>query len=337
MHIQPGSLFDKALNNLEHMPLPTDPCTGHAQARAHNFRHDQRATGIRETDYMGELSLQQGTAEEIRERHEFYVKEFVWGGVLPPTFLLGNDAAFLGPLAGSQNLVRMESLDRLLEKWRDLHHLTTIDAAFQFLQKAVIDFHGKSHGDPERTQAVAVLDRLLALWNRIQRDSRPMFATFEDGLQNAIVSTNWEEEVRNRLGLAHIPPRAGGKIPVALMRYPVTDVNVLAGELPSGSSLFAAPTSLDSEIWPYFFPAPVNPHTPRESYGRSMSLTPQPDGSGLIAEVLHVKLNYKMEHIYKLGWLSSPIPNCPMRELRNSHLMALRRETGMNDFGTLIP
>lgn len=121
------------------------------------------------------------------------------------------------------------------------------------------------------------------------------------------------------------------------MRYPVTEVNALASRLPPGSSLFAAPTSLDSEIWPYFFPAPVNPRTPRESYGRSMSLMPRPDGSGLIAEVLHVKLDYKIEHIHKLGWLSSPIPDHPMRELRNSHLKALRRETGVNHFGTLIP
>ena len=53
--------------------------------------------------------------------------------------------------------------------------------------------------------------------------------------------------------------------------------------------------------------------------------------------MLHVKLDYRMEHIYKLGWLSSPIPQHPMRELRNSHLQALRQESGMSNFGTLIP
>lgn len=212
MHIQPNSLFDKALNNLEHTPLPVDPCPGHAQARAHHFRYDQRATGPREADYLKALNLQEGTAVEIRERHEFYVKEFVWGGLLPSTFSPGNEAAFLGPLANTQDLVRVESLDQLLEKWKSRDHLASVDSAFDFLQKAVSDFQDKKAGDMEHTQAVATLDRFLTSWNR-QRDGRPMFATFEDGLRDLINAPTgrrncaiaWDWRTSSRKGEAKFP------------------------------------------------------------------------------------------------------------------------------------
>jgi hypothetical protein len=171
--------------------------------------------------------------------------------------------------------------------------------------------------------------KFLESWNR-KRDRRPAFAAWKDQLLHELDQPDWADLLRDRLGLAHLDC-ANGPMPVALIEYVVRDVTVEAAAHDLSHS-FAAPTVLDTGPWPYFFPAP------RESpYGRTMPLHPVDDESQLLAEMLHVRLTYRREHVVRLGEIRRPTGTLDIKELRNRHLFAVQVATGRDDFGAEMP
>jgi hypothetical protein len=171
----------------------------------------------------------------------------------------------------------------------------------------------------------------LATWNGSNiRDGRPAFAAFKDEVIDDLAKPEWPSRLRDRLGLAHYDCR-DGPIPIALMEYTVAEV-VEAAAAKGVKSAFTAPTVLDSEPWPYFFPAPAEMRC-----GRTMALYEVQDDKELLAEILHYRIAYKPKHLARLDEIGKPPSAYDLRGLRNHHLLALHIAAGREDFGEDIP
>jgi hypothetical protein len=230
-------------------------------------------------------------------------------GDVPQTFDSALAPADLGAIDEMQKIVRIEGLDRALNK----HGMT-----FERLRRAV------TNGE------TAVVDGFLATWNTSSiRDGRPAFATFKDEVIDDLAKPDWPSRLRDRLGLAHYDC-ATGPIPIALMEYSVAEVRAAAASF-AGMLAFTAPTVFDSGPWPFFFPAP-----PELCCGRTMALYEVLDDKELLAEILHFKMDYKREHIARLDEIRTPPTAFDLRALRNHHLFALHVAAGRDDFGEEI-
>lgn len=236
----------------------------------------------------------------------------------PHTFLSEFEPADLGPgpLEPFQPIVRLEDLTRSIEASG-----LPGDSLRQRFDRLKAAFDDPAQGD--------AVEKFLEGWNR-KRDRRPTFAAWKDQLLSELEQPDWPDLLRDRLGLAHYNC-ADGPVPVALVEYLVRDVTIEATGYGLSHS-FTAPTVLDSGPWPYFFPAPRN-----LPYGRAMPLKPVDDESQLLAEMLHVRLTYRREHIVRLGEIRRPLGDPDIRELRNRHLFALQVAAGRDDFGEDIP
>ncbi|MBF0132308.1 MAG: hypothetical protein HQL75_06945 [Magnetococcales bacterium] len=196
--------------------------------------------------------------------------------------------------------------------------------------------------EPEKTQKKARIDADAMLsdwfdaWNK-KRPPKPRFAALEEeDMQALIRGNNWEELLRNQMGLSHLRP-SSAPLYVALMRYTVGDV-LHAAKAQGIKTPFAIPTVLDQPINEYFFPAPLTPFQgERKTFGRTMSLQPSGYDTPLLAELLHVKLDYEPKHMIKTGQILQPRPTHPIWQLRNSHLAALRQKTQEHHYGKEIP
>lgn len=157
-----------------------------------------------------------------------------------------------------------------------------------------------------------------------------MYASFYDEVQVDVNHAEWPLVVRNRLGLVHYGSFGPRPWYVALMRYSMSEV--LEASASSGHKACALPTVLDGGMHEFFFPAP------RESpYGVAMQLDPTRSVS-LTSELLHHRIEYRPEHIYRIGQLIEValLSDALFAEVRNSHLLALRASTHREDFGELF-
>jgi len=289
------------------------------RATADNLWFEERVAAPRQAKFESEAA---GAADPntLRSCQTDYFETFVKvdADLWPDTFLIELEPADLGPgpLEPFQPVVRLEDLTRPLEAWGMPGE--NLRQRFDRLKTA---FDDPDQGD--------VITRFLESWNR-RRDRRPAFAAWKDQLLAELTQPDWPDLLRDRLGLAHYDCR-DGPMPVALMEYFVKDVTAEA-TIHGLSHHFTAPTVLDSRPWPYFFPAP------RElPYGRAMPLNPVDDEGQLLAEMLHVRLDYRREHIVRLGEIRRPPGPPDIKELRNRHLFALQVAAGRDDFGEDIP
>ena len=255
--------------------------------------------------------------ETLRRKHIDYVYNFVEveEGV-PHTFDADLQPTLLSPIGldPEQTIVRLESLVRVLGRWPVAPDMEPFDA----LRNAIA------------TGETDTVDRFLMVWNNTNvRDHRPAFAAWKDQLSAELDADDWPDRLRDRLGLEHYNC-AFGPVPVALMEYKVRDVMLAARA--ASSAAIVAPTALDTRPGPYFFPSP------RElPYGRVMSLAPIFSDDNLLAEMLHVRLPYRPNHIARLGTIvRQPAPH-DLKELRNRHLAAIRVASLREDFGEEIP
>lgn len=286
------------------------------RAIADNFWFEERAGDARRAafeTYAGKPA----DPEALRRSLIQYVRDCmeIPSGI-PHTFLSDLTPAFLTAVGVDQNqpIVRLESLQRVFSQWA---LPATAGPPLERLRSA-IDTHDAS-----------MVDGFLTIWNNA-RDFRPAFAAWKDELLAELAAPDWADRLRDRLGLEHYQCE-NGPIPVALMEYRVLDVVQAATEVGSIGA-FTAPTVLDSRPGPYFFPAP------RECpYGRVMSLTPMVSDDDLLAEMLHVRITYRRDHIAPLGYITRPPAPHDLRELRNHHLLALQVASGREDFGEEIP
>jgi len=278
-----------------------------ARAEADNLLFETRVGAARQ-DFFEDYAKAADGAEALRRRHVAYRREHVEVIDVPHTFQRALQPAELPAYDDHQSIVRLEGLSRPLQ---------AIGWTFEQLRQA----------DDEKNHAM--LDKFLAVWDD-SRDARPSFGGFAAELADEIDADDWPCRLRDRLGLAHYHAQSG-PIPVALMIYPMRDV-VAALEDPTTACAFTVPTVLDSEPWPYFFPAPA-----RLPYGRAMPLAPVEDENLLVAEILHCRLRYRRDHLSKIGQIVTPSGDLDIRALRNHHLMALRLAADDETFGEEIP
>ncbi|MEO5333342.1 MAG: hypothetical protein H7839_15115 [Magnetococcus sp. YQC-5] len=333
MNIDPASLFGKAVENLKTVLLPEDPPNdGRGYARAHNFLFDERVGDKRLQDYLQELALAAATARDLVVRHTRYYNNRIQTPAIPPTFLIGNELAFID-LDDETILVKVENITELLDSFVRPDRPDR-KSVYDILKNSIQDHNDKNQSTTDFKNAKAFLEDWLKAWN-FKRDSRPVFAALEEDVRDVMAQTDWEEALRTRLGLAHMNPK-NDNLYIALMRYSVKDVRRAFENMRDAGvlSAFAAPTVLDGRIWEYFFPAPVPNQQMLATCGRAMPLE-----SLLISvrELLHIKMNYHLEHFCKLGVLTNPISDHSVRQLRNDHLVHLRIETGLMTFGEEIP
>lgn len=295
--------------------------SGHAvvAAVADNCRFDERAGAPRWHQFDALLSKEASNPEAIEWRDwtatELLHRELHYAVAspnVPDAFRGFNRPAWIKALSANQSVVRIETLSRPL----DSSPLDVEDLG-DLLQRA-------DSGDTDATHAVS---SFFERWNR-RRDARPAFAAFYDEVKEEADSDDWPHLLRDRLGLGHYGVADGAPLQVALMRYSLADVFRVQkeGELPTAC---AVPTVLDGGMHEYYFPVPRE-----HPYGATVHLTPS-HGRDLAAEILHCRIDYRREHLWRLGRITRPhrITEAQLRRARDLHLLALRAECSRDDFG----
>ncbi len=182
----------------------------------------------------------------------------------------------------------------------------------------------------------AVLKGFCDSWNN-RRDRRPAFATTEIAVEDILkdAGDDWPNTLRDFLGLGSYNPAPHvAPIPVLLMRYTVAEV---LADKSSGLPGFAIPTVIDGRLNPFFFPTP-RPKSGSEAaqyeVGRAVNLCPATTQSEyrMGMELVHSRIAYKPEHIWRLGRVSRPLTG-DLAILRSLHLAWLQLEADRNDFG----
>jgi len=184
-----------------------------------------------------------------------------------------------------------------------------------------------------KNTAIAFLQIITKLWNA-KRDKRPSFATTELEVDDIINndSTDWAEQLRNRLGLGHYSPADSPPIEIVVMRYTVQEVL----DSLDGAGYPAIPTVLDSDLSAYFFPSPIPKHN-NPYYGHTVNLADIADDNdySMGVELLHPRIDYKPEHFFKMGVIARPF-EMPLERARRFHLPWLRLHSERDDFGAQL-
>jgi len=282
-------------------------------AIADNCRFDERVTPARWDEFEDKLpnSTQLSwedwcEAESIHYRNKIAVTS----NSVPDSFLEINRNALLKNIETNRIVVRLENLTHRLERF-----------TFETLQNLL---NSQQDGDK---QASLILAQYIEDWNST-RDGRPMFAAFYDEVQNEANNADWQHQLRDRLGLGHYNATKNAPIPVALMRYSLDEVLAVA-ESRAIPNAFAVPTVLDGGMHEYFFPVPE-----KHPYGATLHLGPNPANT-LTAEILHYRIDYKVEHLWKIAWItrSHQINGKSLCKARDLHLLALQVAAARPNFG----
>ncbi len=239
----------------------------------------------------------------------------VVGLSVPDTFLEINRPAWLEGLIDNRDLVRLECLQQPLAA-----------SALGFDELASLKARAAS-GDADATNAI---QSFLDAWDR-KRDRRPAFAAFYDEVKAESDADDWPHALRDRLGLGHYGIKDGAALPFALMRYSLETV-LLSKTLHKLPTACALPTVLDGGMHEFFFPVPTS-----HPFGATLHLDPD-KADWLTAEILHCRLEYKPEHLWKIGWINRPhaVMDERLRESRDFHLFALRDACKRTDFAEAL-
>lgn len=284
-------------------------------AIADNHLFEERVSANRQTEYNEIV----GSPADKAEWTSLHDKKYLGTHVktlgefdVPTTFLASNDAALCSAIEGNQDIIRVESL---VYAFRQSSARVSVEELQRFIAE-------RGTGKPD------ALELFVREWNRA-RLNWPMFGTFYDIVRDEVESDDWPHLLRDRLGLGYegsdtVP------IPVALMRYPAKLVLGKAKKDSRVAAGFALPTVLDGDLNPFYFPAPAG-----HPYGATLNLS-APWHDRLTAEILNLRIDYRPEHIWKVGYIRRHIALGSLRKRRDQHLQLLRSETGKADFGSLM-
>ena len=291
-------------------------------AVADNCRFDERAGAPRWQQFDSLLSnlasnpdaidWQDWSAAERLHRERYCT---VASLSVPDAFREVNQRAWLAGLSVNQSLVRIETLTQPLDG-----SPLDVDSLDGLLQRA-------DSGDTDAGRAVS---SFFEQWNQ-RRDARPAFAAFYDEVKQEADNADWPHLLRDRLGLGHYGLAGGAPLPVALMRYSLAEVFSVQEhrELPIAC---AVPTVLDGGMHEFFFPVPRE-----HPYGATVHLLLN-QASCLTAEILHCRIDYRREHLWRLGRITRPhrMTEAQLRNARDLHLLALQVECSREDFGEFL-
>lgn len=157
-------------------------------------------------------------------------------------------------------------------------------------------------------------------YNGPRCDHRPIFAAFYEDFVDELRSpldTTWPDRLRNRLGLYHINQWQPGGLPrrVFLFRYAVRDLPRHPGD-PDRRPI-AIPGVLDHRLSEAFFPAPIE-----LDRGRLLNLEANAIEEPA-REVLHLFMPMQVEHLFRVGLVTTPVPENLM-SARRDHLIWMR-------------
>lgn len=279
------------------------------RARADNYVFEEAVSAERKATFEAFLG-DCADSQALLDGHVAYVKNNLEiDGETPDTFRIDLGPTGAGDRDEAQELVRVEGLYRPLADHYGLKESDGIAAVLKRYEELKAAWESTSPEDN------ALVNKFLWKWNR-NRDDRPAFAAFLDGLRDDAEHDDWQHLLRDRLGLAHYQPRPGVPIPVALMVYTVKEVTVAAR---TDAVPMTCPTVLDSRPWAYYFPAPEE-----IPYGRAMALRTDGGEESLQPELLHTRIEYKRSHIKAMALIERPWGPEELKNLRNHHLLKVR-------------
>ena len=212
-----------------------------------------------------------------------------------------------------------------------LLRLVELDFLHKVLKRPVPDILALAKAalfQPETAKAYETFDSLLQSWQK-SLALRPVYAAYwEDmadlfGDEPAKDQPDWADQMRDRLGLAHLDPGVRGSQDVLVFRYAIE-------ELPPvrqwrGSAPLMPPTVLDGAFSTAFCPAPADSAT-----GHVVHL--DGDDTLLRREVLHPPMDYRAKHLWRVGRVQQPVQPDNLPTARAVHLNAMRQQCGRPDY-----
>jgi hypothetical protein len=292
------------------------------RACAHNLLFDERLSGARAA-FFEKTATHVRSGRQLRRSATDYYRDYVRvSRGVPHTFLDLNAPAAIKSIAPELKLIRVEDLREPLEK-------TAVDP-----HRLLNALSTKSRSSD------ALLEWFIDQWNTrpdIPRNPRS-FSAIKNQCLREIVSPNWPELLRDRLGLDYLDGSRSGEVPVALMEFEVGEILDQASGTPGVAYPFCIPTAIDCEPNPQFFPTPTCPgRSPGPlDFGCPMALHVILSSDDLIAEVVHLRLTYGRANMANIGFISGGLPAVDFREMRNAHLWALRIEADRDDYALEI-
>ncbi len=301
-----------------------------------NFLNEERLDPLRIATYAATITTSGPVSfREWSERHNLYLLKHVFctprsghdfrfiprndPTVCPETFIAPLATAALETTDFDTFLVRVVPVSDLefLSGEREEH-------IFNMGEQVLAD---GSH----RSLAWYELSRILTkAYTSRECKHRPTFAAFyEDFLTDLRdpVNADWPNRLRDRLGLYHINQWLPGGLPrrVFLFRYRVKEIPRHPGE--ADRRPIAVPVVLDGRLFEAFCPAPQE-----LDRGRMLNLE---DGAAdePAREVLHLFMPLEVEHLFRLGFVTKPVPE-NLAIARRDHLVWLELLSGRTGYGS---
>jgi len=278
------------------------------RAVAENFILEERLSEPREDSYEQFLTSPKDFGN-WGFNHKNYISnkiKLLHGRGDPETFADINRLNWLPDLEPNQMLIRVENLEQLIEVARYNVDLTQL-----------IDFF-TNYIDNKDQKSANVIEDFFFHCNRF-RDLRPAFVGFWGEVQDLLDKNvnDWANKLRDRFGLGHLDPFNGKPLPILVFHYRVGDVIQFAK--PQNQNFAAIPTVLDSSLSPYFCPTPQG-----WTEGQTLDLSPgTANDYAFNLEILHRYIDYKIDYIYRLGWITEA-PGKTCEQARRIHFEYLK-------------
>jgi hypothetical protein len=296
------------------------------RAIGHNFTWDSRIGTERAVAFEEALSMPVvQTPAGLRDAFSGYYRNHLeWDPEEAPgeTFQSVNDAAGFEHLPDKRvGLVRMVKIQPTLD---------TAGLTLKRLQSA-FDLHRNAAANEAGdvlAGARSVLAKFVDAWNNYNHRP-PAFAGFADDVAEELGKADWPDQLRRRFGIGHLTvPKGSPSIPVMLLTYTVGDVLKAAKGHRVAATAIRVPTTLESNLYDYFYPAP----TPYP-YGRTVHLDGDQAVRRLACEIVHLPVDISLAHIDRIGEIGETKLMPALSILRDHHLDALRIDTECEDFG----
>ena len=254
--------------------------------------------------------------EEVRRRHP-----------MSASFTPGEPSLRLG-VESNQYLYRVERIDALLGRFATTTGAPIGPAEVMHWisdQRSAIT-PGDSTTEMVSSPYASALSELTDFFNDERNDGRPTFVAFAAEFPDLELRDDWAEHFCKRCGLSHF--FTNSEVTLALFRYSVNDV--LDAYSVTGQTMFAVPTAIDHPMANVYFAAPRG-----ADWGHAVGLAPQDDCGHLVAELIHVRIDYRADHWVAVDTLSRRcLPPTEVDSLRSAHLRCIRRMPGLAAYGT---
>ncbi len=253
--------------------------------------------------------------------HKKYVTDRLWknhSGVLP-TILEPSD--FTCP----ETFMNIPATSPFLDANLDLR-LVRVEGASGMAARVGVDSGelmrlagAASSGDAAAADAMDLYFEALAEKSAV----RPEFATFLADVLPVFSEPDWEDRLRDTLGLIHHDPAPGNEIPILVFSYPLKDLPYVQGH-PATRPL-VPPIVLESGWNSAFCPSPAGGRSGHTIDLAGATTAPR-------REVLHPTIQYHARHIYRVGNIRRPVEKGNLEIARSLHLTEIRKMYGRPDY-----